>query len=38
MMLPHHPSPDEESLKKKLQEMLAMMMQLVSGYMTQLAH
>ena len=37
MMLPHHLSPDEESLKKELQEMFAMV-QLVSGYMTQLAH
>lgn len=38
MMLLHHLSPDEESLKKELQEMLAVMVQLVSGYMTQLAH
>jgi len=37
-MLPHHLSPDEESLKKELQEVFAVMMQLVSGYMTQLAH
>ena len=38
MMLPHHLSLDGEGLKKELQEMLAVMVQLVSGYMTQLAH
>jgi hypothetical protein len=37
MVLPHHPSPDGEGLKKELQEVLAMM-ELVSGYMAQLAH